>query len=99
MRTPAQPQLLPSVYSRCEERMLITRMALQTATELAASKPLLDAAVAGLETTQAELRTMTEESTARTAKFESEKARINAECQDSGRVEATCIRRREGRCC
>ncbi|MFL9911892.1 coiled-coil domain-containing protein [Paraburkholderia sp. RL17-337-BIB-A] len=55
------------------------RQTLQTATELAASKLLLDAAVAGLEAAQAELGTVTEEGTARTAKFESEKTRMNAE--------------------
>jgi DNA repair protein SbcC/Rad50 len=55
------------------------RRALQVATELAASKPLLDAATSGLEAAQAESRSIAEEGAARTAKFESEKARATAE--------------------
>jgi exonuclease SbcC len=55
------------------------RRTLQAATELAASKPLLDAAVTGLETGNAELRTVGEEAAARNARFESEKTRLNAE--------------------
>ncbi|SAL65206.1 nuclease SbcCD subunit C [Caballeronia humi] len=47
--------------------------------ELAATKPLLDAAVSGLEAARAELRSITEESTARTAKYQSKKTRIAAE--------------------
>ncbi|MFL9937040.1 SMC family ATPase, partial [Paraburkholderia sp. RL18-103-BIB-C] len=61
------------------ELISTARRTLQTATELAASKPLLDAAAAGLETANAELRTVAEESTARTARFESEKTGMNAE--------------------
>ncbi|CAB3807987.1 hypothetical protein LMG28614_06707 [Paraburkholderia ultramafica] len=55
------------------------RRTLQAATELAASKPLLDAAAAGLEAANAEIRSVAEESAARTARFESEKARMTAE--------------------
>ena len=55
------------------------RRALQTATELAASKPLLEAATSGLEAAQAEFRSIAEEGAARTAKYESEKARMTAE--------------------
>jgi exonuclease SbcC len=55
------------------------RRALQAAAELAATKPLLDAAVSGLEAAQAELRSITEETAARTAKYQSEKTRIAAE--------------------
>ncbi|MDR5832480.1 SMC family ATPase [Caballeronia sp. LP006] len=55
------------------------RRALQAAAELAATKPLLDAAVSGLGAAQAELRSITEESVARTAKYQSEKTRMEAE--------------------
>ncbi|WP_321794768.1 SMC family ATPase [Caballeronia sp. J97] len=55
------------------------RRALQAATELAASKPLLDSAALGLETAQAESRSIAEEGTARVARYESEKARMTAE--------------------
>ncbi|GJH26917.1 SMC family ATPase [Caballeronia novacaledonica] len=55
------------------------RRALQAAAELAATKPLLDAAVLGLEAAQAELRSIAEESTARTAKYQSERTRMEAE--------------------
>jgi DNA repair protein SbcC/Rad50 len=55
------------------------RRALQVATELAASKPLLHAAASGLEAAQAEFRSIAEEGAARTANFESEKARTTAE--------------------
>ncbi|KND58054.1 Exonuclease SbcC [Candidatus Burkholderia verschuerenii] len=55
------------------------RRALQAATELAASKPLLDAATSGLEAAQAECRSIAEEGAARTAKFESEKIRMSAD--------------------
>ncbi|WP_246217479.1 hypothetical protein [Paraburkholderia panacisoli] len=61
------------------EAVSASRRTLQAATELAASKPLLDAAVAGLDAANAELRTVAEESAARTARFESEKARMTAE--------------------
>ncbi|WP_250518852.1 SMC family ATPase [Caballeronia sp. ATUFL_M1_KS5A] len=55
------------------------RRALQAAAELAATKPLLDAAVSGLEAAQAELSSIAEESAARTAKYQSEKTRMEAE--------------------
>ncbi|SDR62927.1 nuclease SbcCD subunit C [Paraburkholderia tuberum] len=55
------------------------RCNLQAATELAASKPLLDAAATGLETANAELRQVADEVAARSARYESEKARMTAE--------------------
>jgi exonuclease SbcC len=55
------------------------RRDLQAATELAASKPLLDAAATGLESANAELRDVAEEAAARAARYESEKARMTAE--------------------
>ncbi|TDY16908.1 exonuclease SbcC [Paraburkholderia sp. BL6665CI2N2] len=55
------------------------RRNLQAATELAASKPLLDAAAAGLETANAELRQVADEVAARSTRYESEKARMTAE--------------------
>lgn len=55
------------------------RRTLQAATELAASKPLLDAAVTGLDAANAELRTVAEAGAARKARFESEKARMTVE--------------------
>ncbi|SAL81623.1 putative ATPase involved in DNA repair [Caballeronia arvi] len=55
------------------------RRALQVATELAASRPLLDAADSGLEAAQAELRSIGEEGATRSAKYESEKARMTEE--------------------
>jgi exonuclease SbcC len=61
------------------EAVSASRRTLQAATELAASKPLLDAAVAGLDAANAELKTVAEESAGRTARFESEKARMTAE--------------------
>ncbi|WP_250537073.1 SMC family ATPase [Caballeronia sp. AZ10_KS36] len=71
------------------------RRELQTATELAASKPLLDAAIAGLETSQAELRSIAEESAARSAKYESEKARMATElariAEEVGRLAAVDV--------
>ncbi|KDR37974.1 nuclease SbcCD subunit C [Caballeronia glathei] len=55
------------------------RRTLQAATELAASKPLLDAATSGLEAAQADLRSITEETAGRISKYETEKARMAAE--------------------
>ncbi|XUW93319.1 SMC family ATPase (plasmid) [Burkholderia sp. M6-3] len=55
------------------------RRDLQAATELAACKPLLDAAVTGLETANAELGQVADEASARSARYESEKARMTAE--------------------
>ncbi|MFM0520674.1 SMC family ATPase [Caballeronia jiangsuensis] len=71
------------------------RRALQAAAELAATKPLLDAAVSGLEAAQAELRTISEESAARTAKYQSEKTRMEAElariAEEVGRLAAVDV--------
>ncbi|SAL84814.1 putative ATPase involved in DNA repair [Caballeronia terrestris] len=71
------------------------RRALLAAAELAATKPLLDAAVSGLKAAQAELRSITEESDARTAKYQSEKARMTAELaritQEVGRLAAVDV--------
>jgi len=61
------------------QTLATARRDLQAATELAASKPLLDAAVTGLETANAELRQVADEASARSARYESEKARMTAE--------------------
>ncbi|EIM98679.1 putative ATPase involved in DNA repair [Paraburkholderia hospita] len=75
----AELALKRSELKAVTEAVSAARRTLQAATELAASKPLLDAAVAGLDAANAELRTVAEESVARTARFESEKARMTAE--------------------
>jgi len=71
------------------------RRALQAAAELAATKPLLDASVAGLEAAQTELRSIAEESTARTAKYQFEKTRMEAElariAEEVGRLAAVDV--------
>ncbi|SAK97564.1 putative ATPase involved in DNA repair [Caballeronia glebae] len=71
------------------------RRALQAATELAASKPLLDAAISGLEAAQAELRSIAEESAARSAKYEAERARMTADLaritEEVGRLAAVDV--------
>ncbi len=71
------------------------RRALQVAAELAATKPLLDAAVSGLEAAQAELRSIAEESAARTAKYQSEKTGMAAELaritEEVGRLAAVDV--------
>ncbi|MDR5826099.1 SMC family ATPase [Caballeronia sp. LZ043] len=61
------------------EAVATLRRTLQVATELAASKPLLDAASTGLEAARAEVHAITEEAAARAAKYESEKTRLTAE--------------------
>ncbi|MEA3100825.1 SMC family ATPase, partial [Caballeronia mineralivorans] len=55
------------------------RQTLQKATELAANKPLLDAATAGLETAQSELKALAEEEGARRIRVDADKARLSAQ--------------------
>jgi exonuclease SbcC len=66
-------------YSALTRTLSDARRDLQAATELAASKPLLDAAATGLETANAELRDVADEAATRSARYESEKARMTAE--------------------
>ena len=55
------------------------RQNLQKATELAAKKPLLDAATAGLETAQSELKALADEEGARRIRVDADKARFTAQ--------------------
>ena len=80
--------LVPMVAQLVEKRtelknlnaaIATARSTLQRATELAANKPLLDAASAGIQTAQAELKAIAEEESTRRTRFEADKARMNAQ--------------------
>jgi exonuclease SbcC len=58
------------------DALATARKVLQTATDLAAKKPLLDAADAGVRTAKAELNAIVAEETSRRTRFEADKARL-----------------------
>jgi DNA repair protein SbcC/Rad50 len=61
------------------DAIAVARRALQTATELAASKPLLDAAITGLDTANAEFKAIAGEESTRRVKVDADKARLEAQ--------------------
>ena len=79
-----EPMVAQLVEKRTELKNLnaaiaTARSTLQRATELAANKPLLDAASAGIQTAQAELKAIAQEESSRRTRFEADIARMNAQ--------------------